>query len=229
MKQTVLFIFISFGLVNSILEKSSKRNHELDERRNLIDTDYVYDVGKRAMKFDFESEQLHNMLHIEELIECYKKHGLDSGNLPNIEGVSDVEKIAIFNSCNPIFNIPIIALKQRNFLKNEENRAWHQEKRSLSRSSHTKTKSMIKDTSVYPPSSVLTQPGGSAASPIEVLVSFDGIDIVKEVLRLQFLFMNTFFSSLSGCIESEVIQLSMCLLDSFSTAFSVLAIELGQN
>ena len=224
MGQTVLLILISISLVHLVVCENSLQKDSITT--NVIDTDYVYRVGKEAMKLDSASDELHNMFQIEEIMQCYKKHGLDPGNLPDVEEISKSSKTTIFNSCNPFFNVPIIALKRNDLnqplFSRQQNRAKHQEKRSLSRSHDTETKKMTKDTG-----STTVQPSDSAKIPIEVLISFNGIDIVNEILRLHFLFLNTFFSSLSGCIESEVVELSMCLLDSLSTAFSVLAIELG--
>ena len=232
MRPRIFFFYFTFAVA---VQSSPVANVRAAD--GTINTDYVYKLGREAVKPKQTSEQLeiHDIFKIEDLIECYKGHGLDAGNLPNIEDISKQEKDTIFNSCNPLFNVPIIALKNTDGL-DQHHLARHQddstnlqkEKRSLSRSSGRKAtgtrKSRVDQVEAYPPSV-----GGSASRPIEVLVSFDGVDIVSEVLRLQFLFMNTFFSSLSGCIENEEIETSLCLLDSLSSAFSVLSFELGDK
>ena len=170
-----------------------------------------------AMRVD---ERLHELLSIEELTECLKKHGLNPKSLPNVEDIGAFEKNVIFNSCNPLFNVPIVSLRSKPLsdpiVKHEDGK----KKRSLSRTNH-RTVSRKHGTDA-------NDIQGSAIDPLEVLVTFDHMDVISEVLRLQFLFLNTFFSSLSGCIESEDVKFSSCLLESFSNAFSVLSIELGQ-
>ena len=195
---------------------------EIDRESDTINTDYVYKLGREAT----ESKDLQQLLKIDELINCYKEYGLDPGNLPNVEDISKDRQTIIFNSCNHLFNVPIIALKKQGLYHHttthQDNRASHsRSRRSHSISRHTKTRKTYIDPT--------TVPSGSASQPIEVVVRFDGFNIVREVLRLQFLFLNTFFSSLSGCIEDDEVETSMCLLNSFSSAFSVLSIELSDN
>ena len=236
MKKAIVFILVAAAVaVDSVPVDTIHENAAPDGLSSKIDTDYVYRVGRDAMKSDLVGEELHNMFKLEELMDCYKKHGLDAGNLPNVDDIDNAGKIAIFKSCNHLFNVPIIALKSKHLDSKQEMqqdvRLNHKlEKRSESRSGRTFTTKRTKMTktsvaNAYPPT--MYAPTGSASQPIEVRVSFDGINIVTEVLRLQFLFLNTFFTSLSGCIETEDIETSMCLLDSFASAFSVLSIELG--
>ena len=229
MRKTIVFILVTAAIcVDSIPAAIIYERDVQHEPSSKIDTDYVYRVGSEAMKSDLIGEELHNMLKMEELIECYKSHDLDPGNLPNVDDIGNADKMAIFKSCNHLFNVPMIALngKDVNGKQQDVRRNPRLEKRSSSRSGRRKATRMTKTRAnkAYLPS---LYPSGSASQPIDVRVSFDGINIVTEVLRLQFLFLNTFFTSLSGCIETEDIQTSMCLLDSFSSAFSVLSIELG--
>ena len=209
----VLFILISvegISLTNKEQEQDVVRESD-DAEHNL------FNVWKEAMIYNPEGKKLYDMFNIEELVQCFKKHGFDPSNLPNIEDISNVGKEVIFNSCNPLFNVPIIALQYKS--KNIQH--LEKEKRSISRSSrHTMGTKQDK---------YAAGNQGSAARPFEVLVTFDHIDIITEIVRLQFLFLSTFFSSISGCIESEDIDLSVCLLEAFSNAFSLLTIELGKN
>lgn len=234
MRLIVYFILVTSALVvHSIPVETSEEHREPDGMSEKIDTDYVY----HAMRSDPEAEELRSMFKIEELVECYKNHGLDPGNLPNVEDISKEGKKIIFNSCNPLFNVPIIALKSKNLdrhlARHWDGRENHiQDKRSESNPTNPLTPRSARMTKrplnqPHSPSAAVYAPISPASQPIEVRVTFDSVKIVSEVLRLQFLFLNTFFSSLSGCIESE--ETSKCLLDSFSSAFSVLSIELGDN
>lgn len=208
--------------------------HKTSDRE--IDSNAAYQKGTKEMKYDPEDEDL-NMFKLKELVECYKKQGLDPGNLPNIEDISEEDQKVIFDSCNHFFNLPAIAVvnsgHQSRFQDNELNH--RQEKRSQTgtrtnrRTPKTTRMTKTQTDETNPPPTIIPTPNTSPSQPINVRVTFDGLNLIREVLRLQFLFFNTFFSSLSACISTEDVEISMCLLDSFSTAFSVLSIELSEN
>ena len=215
-KLFVLFFLISMEGIYSLSLTRVREDHEHDAEQDAaiqsVGPQIISDVWTEANP---ESKNIYDMFNIEQLVQCFKKHGYDPSNLPNIEDISNVMKEVIFKSCNPLFNVPIVALKHKNQLSRVR------EKRFLSRTSRhtmgTKQKTGAAGNQ------------GSAARPLEVLVTFDDINVIREIVRLQFLFLNTFFSSLSGCIESEDVDLSVCLLEAFSNAFSLLTIELGEN
>lgn len=207
---------------------------ELKTSDREIDNDAAHEKGTEEMKYDPEDEDLY-MFKLKELVECYKKQGLDPGNLPNIKDISEEDQKDIFDSCNHFFNLPVIAIvNSGHHSRHQDDELNHrQEKRSSTRTNHrtSKTTRMTKttmDETNQPPTIILT-PNINPSQPINVRVTFAGLNLIREVLRLQFLFLNTFFSSLSACISTEDVEISMCLLDSFSTAFSVLSIELSEN
>lgn len=183
-----------------------------DSQRKPFDATPVRGVWEEALKSNPDGKKLYDVFKIKDLLQCFKEHGFDQSNLQYTEDVSYMKEI-IFKYCNPLFD----ALQSNNQHQDE---SLEKEKRSLSRSSRRTMGSK---------QGVSAGSQGSATSPLEVLVTFDHIDVIKEFARLFFLFLNTFFSSLSGCIESGDVDLSICLLEAFSNAFSVLTIELGEN
>ena len=202
----------------------------------------VDNLKQDAVKSDTASNKFLSMFKIGELIECYKKHGFDPTNLPGVKEMSAESRNIIFNSCNPLFNVPIIGLQNNNSSLNSDGplKRHRDDEMIHSRKKRTNNKSprsrqpltpkatrMAKTPRSNPPAANPPQP--HPYSPLEVHVVYDGVNVVSEILRLHFLFLNAFFSSLSGCIETEGKETSECLLDSFSSAFALLALELEEN
>lgn len=207
-KFLVLFIIIFMEgahplPLNRVIEEQQ------DSLRKSFDATPVRGVWEEALKSNPDGKKLYDVFKIKDLLQCFKEHGFDQSNLQYTEDVSYMKEI-IFKYCNPLVNVN----------NQHQDESLEKEKRSLSRSSRRTMGSK---------QGVSAGSQGSATSPLEVLVTFDHIDVIKEFARLFFLFLNTFFSSLSGCIESGDVDLSICLLEAFSNAFSVLTIELGEN
>ena len=207
-KFLVLFIIIFMEgthplPLNRVIEEQQ------DSLRKYFDATPVLGVWEEALKSNPDGKKLYDVFKIKDLLQCFKEHGFDQSNLQYTEDVSYMKEI-IFKYCNPLVNVN----------NQHQDEGLEKEKRSLSRSNRRTMGSK---------QGVSAGSQGSATSPLEVLVTFDHIDVIKEFARLFFLFLNTFFSSLSGCIESGDVDLSICLLEAFSNAFSVLTIELGEN
>lgn len=201
------------------------------EEHNTSDRETV--AHRKGKEYDPEGEDL-SMFKLKELVDCYKKQGLDPGNLPNIDDISEEDQKVIFDSCNHFFNLPAIAVMERSHQSKSQDNDLNrrQEKRSGTRRSTNRRASKATrrtKTPMNPPPTIIPTPSIGPSQPIDVRVTFDELNLIREVLRLQFLFFNSFFSSLSACISTEDIELSVCLLDSFSAAFSVLSIELSEN
>ena len=82
---------------------------------------YSFPVDNLKQDSVKSSNKFLSTFKIGELIECYKKHGFDPTNLPGVEEISIESRNIIFNSCNPLFNVPIIGLQNNNSSLNSDN------------------------------------------------------------------------------------------------------------
>ena len=172
--------------------------------------DSIYSEKDYVMEADGEGKNLYDLF--EGCVQCFKKYG---SNMEEVENIDEMNMEGKYNCCTSLFNILKLG---KYLLQNQDTGFDHDIKqRSLSRSTHRTAPKHGRYSSVNQ---------GSAVHPLERLQNGH---IINEIVRLHFLFLNTFFSSLSGCIEGDDVILSTCLLESFSNAFSVLAIELGDN
>ena len=153
-----------------------------------------------------------SMFKIKEMMECYQLHGLDPFSLPTINNISTELKFTIFDSCDPFFYVPFIGIKANQYVIHQE----RVKKSPPPRPGKSRASTPIPSIPTYSPI-------------VNVNVMLNGLDLVNEVLRLQFLFLTTFFSGLSGCIETEGIENSVCLLQSLSNAFATLTLELEEQ
>lgn len=159
------------------------------------------------------SDNFLNLFGIGKLIECYKQYELDPANLPNIENLSTRKKRSIFKTCSPLLHIPNVGVGNTSAEHMNSEGIHHQQvhglrRRSKARTSKTGTKTDTPTTTT------------------EVQVIISGLDIITDVIRLQFLFLTTLFGGLSGCIATEGFPQSVCILQSLSNAFAVLTLEL---
>ena len=147
------------------------------------------------------------MLGIENLIQCFQKNKLDPSNLPSIETLTNDRRKLIFSACTPLLQLADASIAN----DNEEEEETHYRRRRSKR----RTKSSIgRRSSQSSPT--------SAPTP-----TVSNKDVIENVLRLQFLFLTSFFATLANCIATDGFPQSRCILESLSTALSVVTLELG--
>lgn len=164
------------------------------------------------------SDNFLNLFGIGKLIECYKQYDLDPANLPNIENLSTRKKRSIFRTCSPLLHIANVGVGNTSTEQMNREDIHHQMTHGLRRRSTARTRKTGTKTD--------TQTTGTPTTTTEVQVIISGLDIITDVIRLQFLFLTTLFGGLSGCIATEGFPQSVCILQSLSNAFAVLTLEL---
>lgn len=172
--------------------------------------------GKEIFSSIPTNDHLLNLFGIGKLIECYKQYDLDFTNLPHIENLSTEKKRSIFNTCSPIFHITTMGVGNTSVLHPKNKDRDDMEVHDRRRRSRRRTKTTGTTTEMP-----------STTTEVQVIVA--GLDIITDVIRLQFLFLTTLFGGLSGCIATEGFPQSVCILQSLSNAFAVLTLELGET
>ena len=146
------------------------------------------------------------MLGIENLIQCFKKNKLDPSNLPSVETLTSNRRKLVFSTCSPLLQLADVPIANDDEEKEEHYRRRRSKRRTKS--------SPGRRSSAFSPT--------SAPTP-----TVSNKDIIENVLRLQFLFLTSFFATLANCIATDGFPQSRCILESLSTALSVVTLELG--
>lgn len=212
--QIIYFIVLAVAMLHAYGAPSSRPTQQAIELSTMLAKGSVQaGKGNEIFSADPTSNNFLNLFGIGRLIECFKQYDLDPMNLPNIENLSTRKKRSIFKTCSPLLHITNAGVG--NTSTNNED-IYNKEVHRLRRRSKARTRKTGKTTE-------------APTTTTEVQVVISGLDIITDVIRLQFLFLTTLFGGLSGCIATEGFPQSVCILQSLSNAFAVLTLELGEQ